>query len=210
MSANGPIGKEAMEYLESTSAKRVGSRIREIRMSQGMTMAQLGELLALSTDRIQKYENGIRKPKPEMINQIADALGVSALALVDPVISNYYGVMFALFEMEKIYGLEISYDKNDKVMLTIRDSDNEAGKELLKHLKHWAEEYKHIRACVDSASSDTEKAKLLFEYNNWKWTYPKPIQDKTENELKELRKAQLQEQINKLEQMKNALDATEE
>ena len=100
---NNPFGQDPMDFNESTAADRVGSRIREIREAQNMTQAELGEKVGLNGDRVQKYENGARKPKSELLKQFANALGVSTLALTDPIVANYFGAMYALFEMEKRY-----------------------------------------------------------------------------------------------------------
>ena len=105
---NNPFGQDPMDFNESTAADRVGRRIREIRESQNMTQAELGEKIGLNGDRVQKYENGARKPKSELLKQFARALDVSTLALTDPIVANYFGAMYALFEMEKRYDLKVS------------------------------------------------------------------------------------------------------
>ena len=94
-------GMDPMDFNDNTEADRIGSRIRKIRMELGLSQTELGEMVALTADRIQKYENGARKPKPEMLKKIADALGVSTLALSDPIVLNYIGAMYAFFEMEE-------------------------------------------------------------------------------------------------------------
>ena len=93
-----PFGQDPIDFNEETAADRIGSRIRNIRNSKGLSQSELGERIGLNADRVQKYENGARKPKPDMIKQIASALGVSTLALTDPVTTNYIGAMFAMFE----------------------------------------------------------------------------------------------------------------
>ncbi len=60
-----------MDFNEETAADRVGRRIREIRMAQGMSQAELGEAVGLNADRIQKYENGARKPRADLLKRIA-------------------------------------------------------------------------------------------------------------------------------------------
>ena len=82
---NNSFGNDPMDFNEDTSADRIGARIRTIRIARGMSQAELGEKVGLNADRMQKYENGARKPKADMLKQIAHALGVSTLALTDPV-----------------------------------------------------------------------------------------------------------------------------
>ena len=97
---NNPFGQEIVDFNEETSADRVGGRIRKMRRARNLSQSELGESVGLSADRIQKYENGVRRPKMDMMKKIADALGVDALALTDPVMSNYMGAMYAFFEMD--------------------------------------------------------------------------------------------------------------
>ena len=100
-----PFGQDAADFNEETSADRIGRRIRAIRIEKGLSQAELGEAMGLTADRIQKYENGVRKPKFDMLKQFAYVLGVETIALMDPVVSNYIGAMFAFFEMEEHYEL---------------------------------------------------------------------------------------------------------
>ena len=90
-----------------TSAKRIGRRLRRIRSERKLTQKELGELVNLSADRIQKYENGARKPKPEMLKQFAHVLEVDVTALMDPIPITPKGAMFAFFEMEDALNLKI-------------------------------------------------------------------------------------------------------
>lgn len=104
---NNPFGQDPMDFNDETAASRVGDRIRTIRTEKGLSQAQLGEKVGLTADRIQKYENGARKPKAELLKRIASALGVSTLALVDPTTTNYVGAMFAMFELENTFNMKI-------------------------------------------------------------------------------------------------------
>lgn len=56
----------------------VGKRIRAAREEKKLTQKQLGEMLGVKQQMIGVYENGHRIPKPQTIEKIADALGVSA------------------------------------------------------------------------------------------------------------------------------------
>ena len=51
---NNPFWQDPMDFNENTAADRVGYRIREIRESQNMTQAELGEKVGLNGDRVQK------------------------------------------------------------------------------------------------------------------------------------------------------------
>lgn len=70
----------------------------------------MGKLLELNADRVQKYENdenGARKPKAENGEKIADVLRVSRMSTTDPDTMSCLGTMYALFEIEKIFGMQI-------------------------------------------------------------------------------------------------------
>ena len=61
----------------------IGEKIKRIRQHRHMTQKELGELVDLSANRIAQYEMGYRVPKKPLLNQIAEALRVSPLALSD-------------------------------------------------------------------------------------------------------------------------------
>ncbi len=198
---NNPYGQDPMDFNNETQGDRIGDRIREIRTAEGLSQAELGEKIGLNADRVQKYENAIRSPKPEMIKKIADALGVETLALVDPVVTNYYGAMYAFFEMEKLYGLKVSQN-NGRYYLQFKGGSL-IEEDMNKHLAEWEKELRQIETSLESATSEDEKAEILKSYNMWKWRYPRPISDRTE---KEMLKIKIQSQIDKLQKMKDELD----
>ena len=74
----------------------VGENIRRYRKSRGMTQAQLAEAVGLTEGAVRHYESGICAVKPELLESIAAALGVSVNALKD------YGVVIGLEQTEDI------------------------------------------------------------------------------------------------------------
>ena len=186
---------DPMDFNESTAADRVGRRIRRVRESQGMTQTELGKKIGLSADRVQKYENGFRKPKADLLKKIAEALGVSTLAFTDPVVANYKGAMFAFFEMEKAYNLNI---KRDGVKLSLVFENGYSGT-MNDYLDEWEKERHQVEIELESASSDEERASILHAYEMWKWNFPQGVVAKTEEELKEMRKAKIEEQMKQLQ-----------
>ena len=141
----------SMEYIKRlresadtdlfSTAYRVGSSIRFIRKAKGLSQAELGEKVGLTADRVQKYENGIRKPKPELIQEFATALGVNRKALEDPVISDPIGALFALFEMEMLYNLKVERSPDNNAILTFGHG---VSPELDAFLAEWENAYKHF------------------------------------------------------------------
>ena len=57
-------------------------RIKEIRESKGISQRQVAIALGLSPVRYGRYENGQRKPEPEMLTSIAEYFGVSVDELI--------------------------------------------------------------------------------------------------------------------------------
>ena len=158
-----------MERKTDTEAIRIGRRIRKIRTSMGLTQVELGRRVGLSGDRIQKYENGRRTPKKELLAKIADALTVSVYALLDPVISDPIGMMHALFEIEDSVDLKIenfgSYNEPD-MHISVGPNDR-----LYQHIADWYMVLEKTQRDLSAASSPEEKAKILLNYNMWKWNY---------------------------------------
>ena len=64
-----------------------GDRIRELRMSRGLSQDQLAELASLNRVTVAKYEAGRVEPGAQALGRLADALDVSVdelLGRVDP------------------------------------------------------------------------------------------------------------------------------
>ncbi len=57
-------------------AKRIGSRVREIRRDQGLSQKMLAEATELSTPLISRIENGLAMPSIPTLQSIADRLSV--------------------------------------------------------------------------------------------------------------------------------------
>ncbi len=197
-----PVRRNPLDSDMGTEAKRIGRRIREIRMEREMSQGELGELLGLTADRIQKYENGVSRPKDDMLKRIAAALDVSVFALADPVVSSYIGVMYALFEMEDLYDIYINKEdrvKDAKIGVFFED------KAMNKLLHEWQ------KARIDHhfpkpADPEIDEKDALERYNNWKWNFPNSevVENcgfsQTYQEEKEIQRKidELQEQLKRL------------
>ena len=190
------FGQDPAEYDAETAADRIGNRIRKIRIDRGLSQTEMGERIGLSADRVQKYENGARKPKMEMLIKIADALGVSSLALSDPNTTSYLGAMYALFEIESTYGLKIE-EKNNAVSLTV-EYDNE----LYDYMHEWAKLDDLVKHQIKYVDHEGDEKKISQEYQNWKWNFPRGMYDK---EFVELRKEEIKEYMEKLQKIYNEL-----
>lgn len=199
---NNQFGKDPLDFNEDTSADRIGARIRAIRMARGLSQTELGEKIGLNADRIQKYENGARKPKSKMLKEIAKVLDVSTLSLTDPVTTNYIGAMFAMFELERTFNMRISKTPSDQPPGFCLAVDFREG--MYKHMAEWYKVYTKMKSELEVASTDEERKAITDSYNNWEWTYPQGIVDKTERDIRKIRLknkiGELQEALEQLEQ----------
>ena len=186
-------GLDPMDYNEETEAVRVGSRIRTIRKAKSLSQGELGSMVGLTADRIQKYENGARKPKSDMLKRIAGALGVETLSLVDPVVTNNYGAIHALFEMEDKYGITVSMEGGAPVIKFDFSKDPSFFEDILA----WERESSQVKEKLAQANTDAEKDSIMLEYNMWKWSFPRMLAERNHKELKKL---QIQKRIEKLQQ----------
>lgn len=202
--ANNPFGRDPIDFDEETAASRVGTRIRNIREARGMSQTELGARVGLTADRIQKYENGARKPKTDLLKRIAGALGVSSQALSDPNTTTYIGAIFALFEIEDRFGLKLARPKrindndNDDIILCF---DTPSG--VYDYIDEWYKIYEPIKARLDAAETEEEKSEILKEYNNWKWNFPLSIPDTAS---KVYMKKQLKSKIEELQKLYDDID----
>lgn len=57
----------------------IGEQIKTARKAEGLTQAQLAERIGVATGTIQQYERGIRQPRFEILEKIADELQISVL-----------------------------------------------------------------------------------------------------------------------------------
>lgn len=197
-----PFGQDPMDFDDETAAYRVGNRIRKIRTEKGITQAELGEMVGLSADRIQKYENGARKPKKDMLKNIATALKVSTRALADPNTTNYIGAMYAFFELEEQFNMKIQKTPAGKPCSLYLSVDY--GEGMYQYMEEWYNTYSTVQAELESASSQEEKDNILKAYHDWKWNFPQGIIDRTTKEMQKLRIK------NKIEELQAAYDKLNE
>ena len=55
----------------------VGENIKNARKKAGLTQKELGQKIGLSYQSIAQWENNLRKPKPETLQKLANALGIT-------------------------------------------------------------------------------------------------------------------------------------
>lgn len=163
----------------------IGERIRFIRKKLNMTQKYLGLRLGFSEksadSRVAQYENGRREPKMDILEQMADILDVSTLALDCPKINNEKEVMHTLFAIEDLYGLSVFFE-NERVCLKLERCENYNGVDMQLYLTQWMMKKNELR---DGKITQEE-------YDYWKYNFPsgRRVKIKPSAELdKQLQKA---------------------
>ncbi len=144
----------------------IGQRIKFFRKRKGMTQKQLGELLGFkgrtSDVRMAQYESEARVPKQDLVNMMADILGVAPKALTVPDIDTHFGLLHTLFALEDIYGLKIS-EKEGEVCLSLDHDITPLLSDVDTMLRAWQKQ----SAMLENGEISRE------EYDEWRYTYPK-------------------------------------
>ena len=165
----------------------IGERIRFFRNLKGMTQKFLGVKVGFPEKtadiRLAQYESGTRTPKADLTEALADALGVSTMALNVPDIDTDLGFMHTLFALEDIYGLKI--DKlDDEICIRLDRNRGTAYTSLLDCFTAWQKEAEKYR------NGEISKE----EYDHWRYTYPEVEVQRTREALDEMRNAKNVEQ----------------
>lgn len=74
-------------------------------------------------------------------------------------------------------------------------------------MEDWYSVYIQYQKQLEIASSDDEREEIIQSYRMWKWSYPQPIAEKT---YRDIAKTRIQEQIDKLQQLKKELDSMDD
>lgn len=93
----------------------IGGKIKYYRNKKGISQETLGQIAGINSATIKKYEYGLRNPKPDQLQKIAEALGVSVSTFLDLEIKTASDVLTLLMKM---------YDATD---MTIEGVDDEIG-----------------------------------------------------------------------------------
>lgn len=72
-----------IHFRKGVVAMHIGSRIKDLRIANGLTQKQLGELCGMADSAIRRYESGRGNPTEKTLRRIANALGVP-VGFLDP------------------------------------------------------------------------------------------------------------------------------
>ena len=121
--------------------------------------------------------------------------------LTDPVTTSYIGAMYAMFELEKCYNMQIAKTPDDQPSGFCITADFK--NEMYPYMEEWYKAYTRMQSDMEIASSEKERKEILDSYHNWQWTYPKSIVDSSE---KDIQKARLKKKIEELQEAYDKLD----
>ena len=143
----------------------IAERIRFFRKRKGFTQKQLGLLVGFSerraAERIAQYESGARKPMKNIIIALAQALGVSPLALSVPEINDPLKLLHLMFALEDTYG-EWVEGNNGAIALNFDPYNNKEAAHLFAMFCEWRDIYE-----MRLNGKITKE-----EYDNWRYNYP--------------------------------------
>ena len=158
-----------------------GERIRKFRNMIGMTQQELGTKLGFSEKsaviRVGQYENENRKPKQDMINNMAYIFDVASESITVPDIDNYIGLMHTLFALEDRYGLTVTM-LDGQICLKQDINHPNYNHSLADDLQSW----------YDKKSKLTSGSILASEYDHWRYNFPADRAAETRQSLDELSK----------------------
>lgn len=69
-------GRSNVQFDHHSTSKEIGARIKKVRISQKLTQPELGEILGMSYQQIQKYESGSSHITVARLIQLCAALDV--------------------------------------------------------------------------------------------------------------------------------------
>lgn len=133
-------------------------KIKKLREKRQLTQKQLAELSGISESAMRSYELGDRKPKKEVLEHIAKALGVRPEYLSTPEFGPKMEFFYALLENDELMGYTIT-EINGQPAIT--GGGMTAGITFSDFLRNWNE----MKQKLDAKEITRE------EYEVWKETY---------------------------------------
>jgi len=112
--------------------------------------------------RISQYESDKKKPRENVIENLAYKLDVSPQAIDIPDIETYIGAIYTLFQLERSYGLKIDELDGQPILRFDKLLPHEQDT-LYEYMQNWLEEAKNFR----------EGKITQQQYEEWKYNFPK-------------------------------------
>lgn len=131
-----------------------GKRIKELRLSQGMTQKQLADILNVSQTAVALWENDARAVSWDMIDKIADVLCTSPNYLL-------FGEneSLPLFNIGRGENTERTIELKTKLLERYKNSYNS----VLSDIEFLTAEAKNLRIRIDDLAKEIEDLKNLMQ-----------------------------------------------
>jgi transcriptional regulator with XRE-family HTH domain len=78
----GPNGDDLRKGITVSDERHFGTRLREARLSAGLSQSDLEDISGIPKARLSRYENGHVEPSIQTLNRLARALNVSEASLL--------------------------------------------------------------------------------------------------------------------------------
>lgn len=117
----------------------IAETIKKYRKERQVTQEQLCEASGISISTLKKYESGVRNPKPDQLQKIADALGVSVNVFMPLEVRDMSDIISTLVQLDREVGLnwEFKRDSKSKIIpetIAISFKDHELNKKLAEYI----------------------------------------------------------------------------
>ena len=142
------------------NAKSIAEKIKYYRNIKKMSQDELAEASGINVSTIKKYECSIRNPKPDQLQKIATALGISINVFIPNDMDSLSDIMFLLMKLERYAKLNIkgNMDENGKYdanSITLTFSDDQ--------INSWLADYLNLKdGMLDKTTTD-----MTFDYDTF-------------------------------------------
>ena len=125
--------------MEEKQQASIAELIKYHRKMQKMTQEQLCEATGISISTLKKYETGLRHPKAEQLQRIAEALGISDKEFMPIKVKRRSDILLSFIQLDKETHLDWGYKLNENGLIipetvTISFEDHKLNKLLALYL----------------------------------------------------------------------------
>ncbi len=148
----------------------VGDKIRAYREFKGLNQIQLSKACGINVSTIRKYELGLRNPKPDQLEKIANALGLNVSVFLDFNIETVGDVLSLLFAIDDSVELQLTDHGSDGINIKFKNGF------MQEFIQKWCEfkaaydkNFAEISEIQDEEKRNEELAKLEKIKEEWQY-----------------------------------------
>lgn len=113
-------------------AASTGDKLKLLRLREGMTQKELADKLGVTPQNISQYERGLKKPKIETVQKMADALGVD----VSEIIPQKQILDLDEMRLRSLYYSSQEYEDQEAFAMSMMELNSEGHKMLMRYLEY--------------------------------------------------------------------------